>query len=125
MNRVAWFMLLTLLTAMSLTLMQDTLAAAEDVLRPCQGDVQNFCADVKPGQGRMSKCLKEHEANLSQACKSHLKTMFAHMQEAREACSEDAKKLCKDMSPGHGRIVACLKQHESELSDACKEEMKQ
>lgn len=125
MNRVAWLMLLTMLAAMSLPLMQDAFAAPEDILKPCHEDVRKFCAKVKSGEGRISKCLKDHEADLSQACKSHLRTMFAHMQEAREACSEDAKKLCKDMSPGHGRIVACLKQHESELSDACKEEMKQ
>mgnify|MGYP001552058749 FL=1 len=99
-------------------------SAPDDVLQPCHDDVQKFCAKVKPGRGRMSRCLNEHEADLSEACKSRLQEMRGHMAEARAACSDDAKKFCKDAGRGHGRIIACLKSHEAELSDACKEEMK-
>lgn len=34
-------------------------------------------------------------------------------------CAEDAAKFCKDIKPGEGRIMACLKEHEKELSKAC------
>ena len=37
------------------------------------------------------------------------------------ACRADVQKLCKGVQPGGGRIVACLKQHESEVSPGCKE----
>ena len=123
MNRIAWLMMLSLAAALSLGIMQEAWSAPEDILKPCQEDVQKYCAKVKPGQGRMSKCLKEHDADLSQSCKTHLKTMFDHMLEAREACSDDARKFCADAKRGHGRIVACLKSHENELSDSCKAEM--
>jgi hypothetical protein len=36
---------------------------------PCAADSAKFCKDVKPGEGRVAACLKEHEAELSQACK--------------------------------------------------------
>jgi hypothetical protein len=36
-------------------------------------------------------------------------------------CSEDIAKFCKDVGPGWGAIMACLEQHESQLSDACKD----
>jgi hypothetical protein len=85
--------------------------------------VQKYCAEVKPGQGRMARCLKSHQADLSPACRTHLKTMFDHMLEARQACQADAEKLCGDIRGGHGRIVACLRHHEQELSDSCKDEM--
>lgn len=124
MNRTGWLMLLSPVAALSLGIMQDALSAPEDMLKPCQEDVRKYCAKVKPGRGRMSRCLKEHDADLSQACKAHLENMREHMLEAREACSDDAKKFCEDAKPGQGRIVACLKSHENELSDACKEEMK-
>ncbi|MBU2573744.1 MAG: cysteine rich repeat-containing protein [Elusimicrobia bacterium] len=34
-------------------------------------------------------------------------------------CAEDTAKFCKDVKPGEGRITACLKEHEKELSQAC------
>lgn len=40
-------------------------------------------------------------------------------------CRADAKKLCKGVQRGEGRILACLKEHESELSAACKEKLQQ
>ena len=39
---------------------------------------------------------------------------------AREACKPDADKFCSDVKPGGGRIIACMKQHEDELSPACR-----
>ncbi len=37
------------------------------------------------------------------------------------ACKADAKKFCSDVKAGGGRLMACLKQHEAELSAECKE----
>jgi hypothetical protein len=38
----------------------------------------------------------------------------------REACKADVEKFCKDIKPGGGRIIACLKGHEAEVSAGCK-----
>ncbi len=35
----------------------------------CMPDIEKFCADVKPGQGRMRDCLRKNKAGLSQTCK--------------------------------------------------------
>jgi hypothetical protein len=40
---------------------------------------------------------------------------------ARAACGADIQKLCPGVQPGGGRILACLKQHKDEVSDACKQ----
>jgi hypothetical protein len=40
------------------------------------------------------------------------------------ACKADADKLCKDVQPGEGRILGCLKSHQSELSPKCTENLK-
>jgi hypothetical protein len=38
---------------------------------------------------------------------------------AEQPCRPEAQKLCHGVQPGGGRIIACLKQHESELSPQC------
>jgi Golgi apparatus protein 1 len=45
----------------------------------------------------------------------------AEEQENQHACRADVQKFCKGVRPGGGRIVICLKQHESELSSGCRE----
>jgi hypothetical protein len=40
------------------------------------------------------------------------------------ACKGDVDKLCKDVQPGEGRVLACLKSHQSELSPKCANNMK-
>lgn len=39
----------------------------------------------------------------------------------RAACKADAEKLCPSVQPGGGRIAACLKQNDAQVSAACKE----
>jgi hypothetical protein len=92
---------------------------------PCAAEVQKFCKDVEPGAGRIRACLQSHEAELSKACQAHLKRppaarMGRPGQAPMRACAPDIQKLCKGVQPGGGRIVQCLREHESELSQACK-----
>jgi len=39
----------------------------------------------------------------------------------RAACKADIEKFCTGVHPGGGRIPACLKQKEAQLSAACKD----
>ena len=41
--------------------------------------------------------------------------------DAQAACAADVQRLCAGVPPGGGRIVACIKQHQAELSDGCKQ----
>ena len=42
------------------------------------------------------------------------------LKEVHQACEEDIHFLCAGIQPGGGRIAACLKQSESEVSAGCK-----
>ncbi len=89
--------------------------------KPCKVDKEKYCKDIKPGEGRIIKCLKEKEAELSPACKTHFETITNKVKENSTKCKDDRKKFCKDVKPGEGRIIKCLKEKEAELSPACKE----
>jgi len=34
-------------------------------------------------------------------------------------CKTDAARLCPGVSPGGGRVIGCLRQHENEISVSC------
>ena len=38
----------------------------------CQEEISKMCDDVKPGGGRLARCLRAHEAELSNDCKAAL-----------------------------------------------------
>lgn len=43
--------------------------------------------------------------------------------EQKGVCKADVQKFCKDVKPGKGRIWSCMKSHEGELTQACKDHM--
>jgi hypothetical protein len=48
---------------------------AKEAHKTCKEDLEKFCADVKPGQGRKMECLKSHREELSPHCKDEMKEM--------------------------------------------------
>ncbi len=90
---------------------------------PCAEDVKQFCGDVKVGRGRVADCLRQNEAKLSQACTAKRAAASAKLREYiaifAAACQRDAARLCGEVKPGSGRIVACLLRQQDELSSAC------
>lgn len=61
--------------------------AASKGVKACHADVEKFCPDVKPGEGRLGACLKKNEKKLSKACrnwtrhggKGHVDQSFAEL----------------------------------------------
>jgi len=87
----------------------------------CAEDTVKFCNDVKPGGGRIAKCLNDHENELSGTCKDEIAQVQKRFKETAEACHDDVLKFCNDVEPGGGRIAKCLRDHQSELSQECQE----
>jgi Golgi apparatus protein 1 len=93
----------------------------------CRADVEKLCKGVEPGQGRIAECMKQHEAQVSGECKAQMQKMHAEMESRMQAfnaaCKADAEQHCKGVEPGKGRMVACLRKNEANLSAGCKEQM--
>jgi hypothetical protein len=94
---------------------------------PCHDDVQRLCAAAKGKPRGVVSCLHDHSAELSDACRAQLERAEGRMRRASArflaACGDDVGRLCGDVAPGEGRRIRCLRQHESELSDACRQAM--
>ncbi|HEX5094125.1 MAG TPA: cysteine rich repeat-containing protein [Burkholderiales bacterium] len=88
--------------------------------RACAEDAKKFCSDVRPGGGRVVRCLGKHDAELAPACRERLAAGKARAQEFAKACKADSEKYCKSVQAGSGRVLRCLRGHEAELSAECK-----
>jgi hypothetical protein len=96
------------------------IAHGEDL---CGGDIEKFCRAVKPGVGRIGRCLEDHEAQLSSACQTRVEAdklkARALIAEFSEACRGDVAYLCPGVAPGGGRLLKCLSTNDYALSRSC------
>jgi hypothetical protein len=107
------------MAAISVLVLAPVVATAQPatVRRACQAELQQHCAGVEPGDGRLRACVKEHFAAFSEPCKVALLSSVAVVR----ACKADVQKTCAGIEPGGGRIQACMKDHFAEYSDRCQQ----
>jgi len=123
---IRWHFIRMQIVVLSLVLLsvsggQRTYAAEEEL--PCADEIAKYCKEVKPGGGRILNCLNEHQKDLSVSCKKKLEESKKRLMKAQQACTGDMEKFCKDVQPGGGRILKCLREHTQELSSACRQEI--
>jgi hypothetical protein len=109
---------------------QTTTPPVTDNRGACRAEVQTLCGAAQ-GQGReaMRACLEEKRSQLSPACqeaavkaKGKAKAKKGEGQRSN-ACAADIERLCNGVQPGEGRIMQCLQQKETELSQQCRDGM--
>ena len=83
----------------------------------CAADIKQLCPEVKPGEGRLKACVKEHFGQLTAFCQTALISNVT----ITKACKADAQQNCGGIQPGGGRIQTCMKDHFTELTEPCKE----
>ncbi len=93
-------------------------------LDKCTSDVKQYCSTVTPGHGRVLFCLKSFDDKIAATCKEQIHEIMKEWKQFHQACMTDIQNLCKTVQPGEGRIMACLKQHQTELSTDCKAALK-
>lgn len=64
---------------------------APENARACRADVEKFCKDVQPGGGRVAQCMKQHESELSDACKSAAAAAKERRQERKGTATQSAQ----------------------------------
>ena len=111
-------MLFIIVSLFSVVLYSHSHAYAEEALI-CADDIEKYCKEIKPGGGRLLNCLKAHEKELSASCCAKIGELQGIITECEQACLGDIARFCKEVQPGGGRILKCLRGRDKELSPSC------
>jgi len=100
----------------------------KSVMVGCKTELESYCKDVTPGDGRILACLYAHNDKLSGKCEYALYDSAVQLERAVAAlsyvaneCSDDLKNLCSDIKPGDGRLIRCLDKNVDKVSNRCKQ----
>jgi hypothetical protein len=104
----------------------------ETVANGCKTEIDAYCKDVTPGEGRVLACLYARSDKLSSKCEYALYDAAAQLERAVNAlayvvneCADDLDKFCGNVAAGEGRLLDCLKKNDAKVSSRCKEARKQ
>jgi len=98
----------------------------ETVEKGCATEIESFCSQVSPGEGRMLACFYAHEDKLSGQCQYALYSASAQLDQAVSAlnyvatqCENDLMTHCANVQIGEGRVLECLRANADSVSPAC------
>jgi hypothetical protein len=106
------------------------LMAAEDIVEQvatgCASEIEQYCSQVVPGNGRLVACFFAHEDKLSGQCQYALYDASAQLEHAVSAlnylasqCKADIDAHCAGIQPGEGLILECLDKKSESVSSKC------
>ena len=107
------------------------LALTEDevtgMLNACTADITQYCADARGGGRRLIACFFSNADRISPRCAAQLDATPGAQAVLRnygnflvQSCGDEARRFCADVTPGRGRLAACLGAREARLSPACR-----
>ena len=103
----------------------------ETVANGCKTEIDTYCKDVTPGEGRVLACLFAHSEKLSGKCEYALYDAAAQLEQAVNAlayvvneCGDDIDQFCQNVAAGEGRLLECLDKNDAKVSSRCKQAIK-
>ena len=88
--------------------------AADGIMNSCRPDYHRICAYVVPGEGRVARCLLDHERELAPSCRLSLR-----IASAVENCMPDYDRYCRGVPKG-SQAFQCLADKIDRLVPACR-----
>ena len=125
--------IITLLISLCLVFMAVTAASAgeslvDTVAKGCEKELNSYCANVTPGEGRILACLYAYGDKLSGQCEYALYDAAVQLERAVAAlsylaneCDADLEKYCSSVTPGQGRLIDCLDKNSKKINKRCKQ----
>lgn len=103
----------------------------ETVANGCKAEIEKYCSNVTPGDGRVLACLYAYGDKLSGRCEYalydaavQLERAVAALSYAANECSADLRKYCASVEAGEGRLLECLQKNDAQVSNRCKQARK-
>ena len=100
----------------------------ESVIEACEPEIEAYCSQVTPGQGRLLACFFAHEDKLSGRCGYALYTAAADLEQFAAAvtllarsCRDDLVEHCGEVELGEGRVASCLLEHKEDVTEVCRQ----
>ena len=97
----------------------------------CKAELETYCKDVTPGEGRILACLYAHGDKLSGKCEYALYDAAAQLERAVAAlayvvneCADDLNQYCSTVAAGEGRLLECIEKNDKNVSIRCKDAIK-
>lgn len=99
-----------------------------NVMTACEPEINAYCSQVTPGEGRLLACFYAFEDKLSGRCEYALYEAAAQLEQFAAAvthlaveCMDDIETYCARVELGEGRVATCLLDHKAEVSQACRQ----
>ena len=103
----------------------------ETVANGCKTEIDTYCKDVTPGEGRILACLYARQDKLSGKCEFalydaavRLERAVAALSYAANECEDDLDKYCSGVQAGEGRLLECIDKNDAKVSSRCKQALK-
>ena len=98
----------------------------------CKAELEKYCKDVTPGEGRILACLFAHQDKLSGKCEYALYDAAVQLERAVAAlsyvineCADDLDQFCSGVEAGKERLLKCIEKNDKKVSSRCKEALKE
>ena len=102
----------------------------EVILEACQPEIEAYCSQVTPGDGRLLACFYAHGDKISPRCEYALYEGAAALEQFAAAlthlateCHDDLLKFCGEVEVGEGRVGTCLLEHKADVTQPCSQAM--
>ena len=103
----------------------------DTVAKGCEKELNSYCKDVTPGEGRDLACLYAFSDKLTGQCEYalydaavQLERFVASLTYLANECDADLEKFCADVEVGEGRVLKCLEDNAGKVTDRCKQALK-
>jgi len=99
---------------------KDRLASAiESVEDACGGDIERYCGDITPGEGRVALCMQAYSDRLSRNCRQTLSSHARNIRQTVETIADECWNGIKAQCGNAEKLGECAVQKSSSLSPSC------